>query len=52
MLTTALELLCVALLSLFLFSLYPPAALLPVAAAAGLAAWVRYPPSDRRRRQR
>lgn len=43
MLTTALELLCVVLLSLFLFAVYPPAALLPVAAAAGLMAWVRYP---------
>lgn len=47
MITTALELLCVCLLSLFAFAIYPPAALLPVAGAAGLAAWVRYP----RRRQ-
>lgn len=43
MLTTALELACIALVSLFLFSVYPPAALLPSAAAAGLMAWTRYP---------
>lgn len=49
MLTTLLELACMLLLSLFLFSLYPPAALLPPAAAAGLMAWVRYPRSQGRR---
>lgn len=43
MVTTALELLCIGLLSLFLFTLYPPAALLPWAAAAGLMAYTRYP---------
>ena len=50
MLTTVLELVCIALLSLFAFAVYPPAALLPWAAAAGLAAWVRYPPKHRSRR--
>jgi hypothetical protein len=41
--TTALELLCIVLLSVFCWTLYQPAALLPWAAAAGLAVWVRYP---------
>lgn len=50
MLTTALELMCVALLSLFLFTLYPPAALLPWAATAGLMAYIRSPWFARRRR--
>lgn len=50
MLTTALELMCIATLSLFLFALYPPAALLPWAATAGLMAWVRSRPDRRRRR--
>ena len=50
MLTTVLELVCIVLLSLFLFSLYPPAALLPSAAAAGGMAWVRYPRNPRRSR--
>lgn len=49
MLTTALELVCVALLSLFAFAVFPPAALLPWAAAAGLMAYVRYPGRGRRR---
>jgi hypothetical protein len=40
-LTTILELLCIILLSLFLFAVWPPAALLPSAAAAGLMAWTR-----------
>lgn len=48
MLTTALELVCVALLSLFFFAVWPPAALLPTAVAAGGMAYVRYP--DRKRR--
>lgn len=48
MLTTVLELVCIALLSLFLFAVWPPAALLPSAAAAGLMAWVRYPRGPRR----
>jgi len=43
MLTTILELLCIALLSVFCFTIYAPAALLPWAAAAGLMAWVRHP---------
>ena len=50
MLTTVLELVCIALASLFAFAVYPPAALLPPAAAAGLMAWVRYPKHARRRR--
>lgn len=49
MLTTTLELLCIALLSLFCWTLYQPAALLPWAAAAGLMAWVRYPRRPERR---
>lgn len=40
MLSTAFELLCLALLSLVLFSVWPPAALLPWAVAAGWAAWL------------
>lgn len=40
-LTTILELLCAALLSLVLFAVWPPAALLPWAGLAGLAAWSR-----------
>jgi hypothetical protein len=40
-LTTILELTCAALLSLFLFALWPPAALLPWAALSGLMAWSR-----------
>lgn len=49
MLTTLLELACIFLLSLFLFAVYPPAALLPPAGAAGLMAWTRYPRTPRRR---
>lgn len=41
MLTTLLELLCMCLVSLFLFSIFPPAALLPPAIVAGLMAWSR-----------
>jgi hypothetical protein len=41
MLTTILELVCAALVSLFLFAVWPPAALLPWAALAGLMAWTR-----------
>jgi hypothetical protein len=48
MLTTTLELVCICLLSLFLFAVWPPACLLPCAAAAGLMAWVRYPRGRRR----
>jgi hypothetical protein len=40
-LTTILELVCVALVSLFLFAVWPPAVLLPWAAIAGLMAWSR-----------
>ncbi len=50
MLTTALELSCVLLLSLFAFAVWPPAALVPWAGAAGLAAYVRYPKRERHRR--
>lgn len=39
MLSTAFELMCLALVSLVLFSLWPPAALLPWSAAFGWAAW-------------
>lgn len=41
MLTTTLELLCVTLVSLFLFAVWPPACLLPMAALSGLLAWDR-----------
>lgn len=41
MLTTILELLCVSLVSLFLFAVWPPAALLPTAVLSGLVAWDR-----------
>ena len=41
MLTTILELVCAALLSLFLFLIFPPTALLPWAGLAGLMAWSR-----------
>lgn len=37
--TSALELLTVSLASLFLFTIFPPAALLPFAALAGFLAW-------------
>jgi hypothetical protein len=40
-LTTILELVCAALVSLFLFALWPPAALLPWAGLAGAMAWSR-----------
>lgn len=41
MITTLLELLCAALLALFLYTLFPSAALLPFAVLAGLMAWSR-----------
>lgn len=41
MLTTILELACTTLLSVFLFAVWPPAALLPWAALCGLIAWSR-----------
>ena len=41
MITTILELVCAALVSLFLFAVWPPAALLPWAGLAGLMAWSR-----------
>lgn len=41
MLTTILELVCAALVSLFLAAIWPPAALLPWAALAGVMAWSR-----------
>jgi hypothetical protein len=40
-LTSALELLCASLVALFLYAIFPPAALLPFAAVAGLMAWTR-----------
>jgi hypothetical protein len=40
MLSTVFELVCLILLSLFLFCVWPPAALLPWAAAAAWAAWL------------
>lgn len=39
--TSALELACAAMVSLFLYAIFPPAALLPFAAVAGLMAWSR-----------
>ncbi len=41
MLTTILELMCTAFLSLFLFAVWPPAALLPWVGLFGLMAWSR-----------
>lgn len=41
MLTTILELTCTALLSVFLFAVWPVAAVLPWAILAGLMAWSR-----------
>lgn len=41
MLTTILELTCTALVSVFLFAVWPPAALLPWAALAALMSWSR-----------
>lgn len=39
MLSTAFELICLVLVSLILFSVWPPLCLAPWAAAAGWAAW-------------
>lgn len=41
MLSTVFELVCLILLSLFLFAVWPPAGLLPWAAAAGWMAWLQ-----------
>lgn len=41
MTTTVLELLCASLLALFLYAIFPAAALLPFAALCGLMAWAR-----------